>query len=269
LLSLWIALGLAIFLSPATGQLQSDRSCLSYEPQVVELSGFLDSERFFGPPGYGESPKEDPVEEAWILILDRPICVLASSNFRDANTPPENGVSRIQLVPQGEISSALKGWKEQNIMVRGTLFHSHTGHHHAPVLMNVQRALPAARAASPSGGKDCMDSAVTQLEMNDCAGAKAANAKKKLDQLLAELISKQPAASQKSLVDIEKDWQKLVVKDCGWEAAFFEGGSVMPMVYTACVEQRTLERIRRLAQFLCEGGGMTGPCPESGKYLAR
>jgi hypothetical protein len=50
-------------------------AALQYDPAVVELTGTVVLEEFFGPPGFGEDPKTDSRELYAILVLDAPVSV--------------------------------------------------------------------------------------------------------------------------------------------------------------------------------------------------
>lgn len=110
---------------------------VDYLPAVVELKGILSVETFFGPPNFGENPKSDSQEKAWILSLDKPINVRGRTGpdvaYEYEGVSVED-VRKLQLVlpkPHRE----LIGMK---VIVKGTLFHAHTGHHHTDVLLDVQ-----------------------------------------------------------------------------------------------------------------------------------
>src|SRR5262245_39756829 len=112
----------------------SAQRCLTYEPSVVVLQGTIRQHTFAGPPNYESVAKGDEHEDVWVLHLSKSICVSASED-----SEKENNVSQIQLV-------FLKGQKQydqyrpllgQKVMVTGTLFQQHTGHHHTRVLITV------------------------------------------------------------------------------------------------------------------------------------
>ncbi len=112
----------------------SAQSCLSYEPNAVVLRGTIRQHTFAGPPNYESIAKGDEREDVWILHLSKAICVSASKDWEK-----ENSVSKIQLVflegqKQYNRYSPLLG---QRVTVTGTLFQSHTGHHHTRVLITV------------------------------------------------------------------------------------------------------------------------------------
>ena len=111
-----------------------EKGWVSYQPAVVELKGTLSVRRYYGPPNYGENPKTDSKETMFILTLSQPV------NVR-GNTDPKAGleknsvknIRRIQLV----LTIPYKGLIGKRVLVKGTLFHAFTGHHHTDVLMDV------------------------------------------------------------------------------------------------------------------------------------
>lgn len=105
--------------------------CVSYEPDVVVLKGTIRRHTFPGPPNYESVAKGDLAETVWLLHLTRPICVSASSDWEK-----ETGVSGLQLVfaNSSEYDKSLLG---RRVVVTGTLYHQHTGHHHTKMLIKV------------------------------------------------------------------------------------------------------------------------------------
>lgn len=111
-----------------------NKEWLPYEPTVVELKGKLIIKPFFGPPNFGENPETDSKERSWILSLTTPINVRANTEADPILFPSVENVRELQLVlpePHRELIG-------KNIIVKGTLFHANTGHHHTDVLVVVQ-----------------------------------------------------------------------------------------------------------------------------------
>lgn len=116
----------------------------NYEPQQVKLRGTIAEEKSYGPPNYGEDPNIDKIEKYYILKLDDPINVKGKTNSK-LNSETELNISEIQLsinwdnknniLPNGDIANILN----KKVSVKGTLFHSVTGHHHTKVLLNVTK----------------------------------------------------------------------------------------------------------------------------------
>lgn len=108
---------------------------LTYEPTVVELKGRLVTRTYFGPPNYGEEPKTDSKETLPFLELTEPANVRGKqgkdAGYEEATV--EN-IKEMGLVLEIEHETLIG----KLVMVKGTLFHAFTGHHHTDVLMNVQ-----------------------------------------------------------------------------------------------------------------------------------
>ncbi len=116
--------------SPAVAQ-----TCVKYESELT-LTGRLYSKVFPGPPNYQSIRKGDRKETAWLLTLTKPVCTLAGNS--PGVTDPETNVTELQLVISNDAHwKTVRQLSGRRVMVTGTLFHSHTGHHHRNVLMNV------------------------------------------------------------------------------------------------------------------------------------
>jgi hypothetical protein len=129
--------GLILLLSGSNflGQVEPP-GCLSYEPAVVFIHGTLTRKTLPGPPNYEDIREGDAAETSWFLKLDRPICVNEDKSEPDLN-PGQKNIRRVQLVFDAEACDTYKVLLGQPVVARGTLFGSHTGHHHTPVLLTV------------------------------------------------------------------------------------------------------------------------------------
>jgi hypothetical protein len=67
-------------------------------PQEVALSGEVIERTYWGPPNYGEHPATDSLEDAWLVVLDTPICAEADSTGFGDNSVSEYNVIVVQLV---------------------------------------------------------------------------------------------------------------------------------------------------------------------------
>jgi len=108
--------------------MSQDQKCVSYEPDQVVLTGTIRRHTFPGPPNFESIAKGDRPETYWLLHLEQPICVSASSQWE-----AEAGVSDVQLI----ITKYDKTLVGRKVVATGTLFQAHTGHHHTPVLLTV------------------------------------------------------------------------------------------------------------------------------------
>ena len=115
-----------------------------YELEVVRLTGVLILQTFPGPPNY-EFDKVIRSERCWILKLDKPIAVAPARPLSDGlDTESFNRIDQLQLVVLGKPQIGfLKRTKSGiHLDITGTLFESHTGHHHTRVLITVQSLSP-------------------------------------------------------------------------------------------------------------------------------
>lgn len=108
-----------------------------YEPDKVILEGTLELQTFPGPPNYESIKDGDTKETQWYLRLDKVIDV--DTNPKDTTGPwdPEKNVKIVQVIIDD------KDWKKRGegkrIRATGTLTHAITGHHHARVLLDIQK----------------------------------------------------------------------------------------------------------------------------------
>jgi hypothetical protein len=96
----------------------------------IDLSGTLTTEMFYGRPNYGENPETDEKEYPYILKLDKPI---KSSDLE---------ITKVQVVPISTPDTrAIHNSLNKHVKIEGSLFFSITGHHHTPILIEVDRLL--------------------------------------------------------------------------------------------------------------------------------
>lgn len=115
-----------------TTQTYSNQAEYSYEPSVSTISGKITSEVFYGPPGFGEKPETDKKEEQYLLVLDKPIDVIT----KDDSNESKYKISKIQLLYNKDAVDMAK-YTGSTVLLTGTFFSAHTGHHHTEVLMDV------------------------------------------------------------------------------------------------------------------------------------
>ena len=132
------AFALLVGLFCAANIASAGKTCLTYEPDVVEIEGKLIRQTFPGPPNYDSIKKGDRPETYWIAVLSKPICVSQPNSTEEIDVPYE-GIHRIQLaMPRG---AAYKRWGTclgKVAKVKGTLFGQITAHHKTKVLITVQ-----------------------------------------------------------------------------------------------------------------------------------
>jgi hypothetical protein len=111
-----------------------EKGWVSYYPAVVELKGTLRVKLYYGPPNYGENPDTDAKEVMSILILSKPVSVRGNPDPKAKfDRQSVKDIRKIQLV----LTAPHKELIGETVLVKGTLFHAFTGHHHTDVLMDV------------------------------------------------------------------------------------------------------------------------------------
>jgi S1-C subfamily serine protease len=109
---------------------------LQYSDSTVTLEGQLYTDFFYGRPDYGSSPETDDIEHAIMFAADEPFCVLGNGEDYEGNYEgiTEDNVSRIQVATTFD-TAILRNFLGCGVRLRGHLYHAHTGHHHANVLI--------------------------------------------------------------------------------------------------------------------------------------
>jgi Domain of unknown function (DUF4431) len=125
----FVALVVSVMVGP-----QAAQPCLRYAPDTVRIAGTLSRHTFYGAPGFGEDPKHDEKETGFYLDLAVPICMAPGGDDIDVAKP---GIRRIQLVLDADGYARLRPFLGKRVTLRGTVFAAVTGHHHAPVLLDV------------------------------------------------------------------------------------------------------------------------------------
>ena len=109
---------------------------------------------------------------------------------------------------------------------------------------------------------------MTTVQMHQCAAWQAAAVDSLLLELERDLLQRLPE-NREELRGVSVAWEDLRTRDCALEASLFDSGSIQPVIHLNCIATYASVRIRRLSILLCEGGGLTGRCPESQVYVRR
>ena len=119
----------------------SAQQCLEYGP-TVSLSGTMRSKVFPGPPNYESIKRGDRRETAIILSLATPTCATAGNPANIVDVA-ETDIRDVQLViTKPSDWKLVKRLLGKPVVLTGTLFHSHTGHHRTKVLLTVAELKP-------------------------------------------------------------------------------------------------------------------------------
>jgi hypothetical protein len=131
----------------------ADAACIDVkQTDRLSFQGTLSHQIFPGPLNFEDVRKGDAREPAYILTLDAPACAVGD-DFLNAS----ESFDRIQLLPDDArpdpaLSRTLRRLVGKRVSVQGaSAFGAHTGHHHAPLLVSVEKitAAPARRSPPP------------------------------------------------------------------------------------------------------------------------
>jgi uncharacterized protein YecT (DUF1311 family) len=117
-----------------------------------------------------------------------------------------------------------------------------------------------------SNADDCMDTAMTQRDINVCAYQHSQAAEVLLNKLESEILSVLDAEAKNKFLTSQDAWKIVVSNDCDIESGFFAGGSIEPTIYSSCREKYAKQRILQIRYFLCPEWSMTGVCEAESQY---
>lgn len=97
---------------------------------------------------------------------------------------------------------------------------------------------------------DCNSDALTTADMRECVHAEYDLADKELNAAYKKAMAAVKASAtpefKDKLVAAQRAWIEFRDKDCAFDAALFEGGTMYGILYTACLTDRTNTRTREL-----------------------
>lgn len=109
-------------------------ACLEYSPVTSTLTGNLQRITFPGRPNFESIESGDEAETGFYLALTQPLCTFQGAE-PDRGAPVEN-VRLVQLILDQARYDRLGPLLGRTVVLRGTLVPAHTGHHHAPLLLD-------------------------------------------------------------------------------------------------------------------------------------
>ena len=112
---------------------QTPQRSLSFYPDNVVLIGRIIYKMFYGPPNYGEDPKNDKKEYFYLIELDHPVSVNAKAD--DEDNMSIASISTIQIFDAKHLLS--KQYIGKRAKLVGTLHSATIGHEHTKVVIDV------------------------------------------------------------------------------------------------------------------------------------
>lgn len=106
---------------------------------------------------------------------------------------------------------------------------------------------------------DCKN-ASTQMELNICAGQDFQRSDALLNQAYKQKMAQLSPEQQTKFKAAQRSWIVYRDKDCDFMSSGVEGGSVQPMIYSGCLQQKTEQRTKEINAILhCEEGDLSCP----------
>ena len=92
--------------------------------------------------------------------------------------------------------------------------------------------------------------AQTQIELNDMAYNDYMKADKELNVVYKQVMSVLGETEKVALKNAQRKWIKMKESSCEKELKEYEGGSMAPMIYHLCLEEKTKKRTKELRGML-------------------
>lgn len=106
---------------------------------------------------------------------------------------------------------------------------------------------------------DCKN-ATTQMDMNICASQDFRHSDALLNQAYKQKMAQLSPEQQTKFKVAQRNWIAFRDSDCDFMSSGVEGGSVQPMVYSGCLQQKTEQRTKEINAILhCEEGDLSCP----------
>ncbi len=86
----------------------------------------------------------------------------------------------------------------------------------------------------------------TQLNLNLCSRQKYKKADAKLNATWKELLKDMSDEAKAEIRVVQKAWLKFRDAHCNYEASFYEGGSIQPLIFNNCMRDLTEQRTKQL-----------------------
>jgi hypothetical protein len=130
----WVGVA-GVGLAASIGVEATPSPCLTYEPDTIRVQGHLERRIDPGRPDYESTASGDEAEAHFYLRLQAPVCIeVGQDSLIDV---AQSDISDVQLVLDSAGYARLRPQLGSQVQLSGQLMAAHTGHHHAPLLLNV------------------------------------------------------------------------------------------------------------------------------------
>ena len=105
---------------------------------------------------------------------------------------------------------------------------------------------------------ECLNSAPTQLAMDECVGRSMKASDQKLNETYHALLAKVSKSGADQLRKAQRAWLAWRDAQCEFNTMGTRGGSINSSMYGLCIDELTQEQTRRLdAQIQCKEGDLS------------
>lgn len=146
-------------------------------------------------------------------------------------------------------------WQSTVMTIAHTL--KHLGY--ATIIL-IASTIPSQAQTTDEPEVDC-NNAMTQLEMNICAGRSARESDRQLNLAYQKVLNtykteeiapKYRTLRRETLITAQLAWIKYRDTNCKWQTSKYDGGSIQPLVYASCIDRMSKERTQELLQSIEE-----------------
>jgi hypothetical protein len=233
--------------APAVAQKGGAR-CLRSEPDTVALTGVLRRHTYPGAPNYESVANGDAPETGYYLHLLTPVCTAPEAEPDDAQV----GIRVLQLVLDSAGYARLRSRLGSRVSLRGTLFASFTGHHHAPLLLTPLPPYGPPRAPVPDLAVGCRDTTAPGFEACLRVSARVEDSVRVLEETALGTLTGVARSRFENGTVAWRNWRE---NSCRGESAMWSPGSAAELRGESCRTRLTRERLRYLVRLLAETPG--------------
>lgn len=90
----------------------------------------------------------------------------------------------------------------------------------------------------------------TQTEINQCVYRDFQQKDEELNRIYQQYYTKLDGTRKEQLKQAQLVWVNFRDLSCQYEADYYQGGSLAPMVYSSCLKDKTKERISDLKNYI-------------------
>jgi uncharacterized protein YecT (DUF1311 family) len=122
-------------------------------------------------------------------------------------------------------------------------------------IVRIEQTIVVTATRMPAFAQDCLNNAITQIELTSCAALEAQLAKAEMERIISQ-IKYSSEEEKQEFNQLQSEWELQIVKDCEFLFAqiitddkgnlFYKGGSMAPMQRNFCIAEQYKRRTEDL-----------------------